>query len=267
MTFCKYFPFPNFHLSLLSNRKILFSFLKFRKFADMASQIRCIIVILSLFLFFHKCRSQCHNQEYPDSPNRTVCILPKGTEGRPLQFEIKEPQYVYIRMGEGEIPENIFEEVHPTIELWFMGVNISRIQPGAFEQLDVLNILAVTETGIQTLSRHTFRGLRQLKTLALNNNQINSIQDGAFLGLENLDQVILNDNRITKLGENTFDGLKSLKGLFLMNNPIEYIHDLALHNMEDLSHLNISIVQGKDISEKALQLPKVFQLKVFYVQE
>lgn len=237
------------------------------KFKYMDFQIRHVIVVLSLFLFFKKCHSQCQVQEYPESSKSTTCTLPKISEGEPLQFEVKEPEYLYVTVGEGEIPENTFENVRPTKELWFMGINITYIQPGAFKHLDTLNNLAITNTSIRTLSRNNFRGLRSLKTLALNKNKINTIEDGTFLGLENLEQLILNDNRITKLNENTFEGLKFLKGLFLNDNPIEYIHDSALHNMEDLTHLNISVVQGKKVSEKALELPQVFQLRVFYLIE
>ncbi|KAJ8934018.1 hypothetical protein NQ314_013654 [Rhamnusium bicolor] len=212
-----------------------------------------------------KCHSVCQIQVIPHSANRTMCVLPQISEGQPLDFEIKNPPYLYITVDEGEIPENTFENVKPTQELWFIGKNITYIQPGAFKHLSILKSLAITNTTIQKLSKNTFTGLQNLQTLALNNNQIKMIENGAFLGLENLEQLILDDNKISRLNEKTFDGLKFLKGLFLNNNPIEYIHDFALQNVKDLTHLNISIVQGKNVSENALQLPRVFQLRVFYL--
>ncbi|XP_018575362.1 slit homolog 2 protein-like [Anoplophora glabripennis] len=226
-----------------------------------------LLVTLLLCFLFKKCRPLCQVQTDPNLGIRTMCTLSKISEGEPLDFELKEPPYLYLTVDEGEIPENTFEHVRPTKELWFIGVNITYIQPGAFKHLATLKSLAVSNTSVETLSKNTFEGLQTLKTLALGNNKIKTIEDGAFLGLTNLDQLILDDNRITRLEEKTFDGLKFLRGLFLNNNPIEYIHDSALQNVKELTHLTISIVQGKNVSERALQLPRVFQLRIFYLVE
>uniref|UniRef100_A0A8L0DQF5 Peroxidasin n=1 Tax=Oncorhynchus mykiss TaxID=8022 RepID=A0A8L0DQF5_ONCMY len=81
-------------------------------------------------------------------------------------------------------------------------------------------ILDLRFNKIKDLQPGSFRRLKNLNTLLLNNNHIRRIPRGAFEDLENLKYLFLHNNRITHLVLGTFSHLQSMKRLRLDSNTL-----------------------------------------------
>jgi Leucine-rich repeat (LRR) protein len=64
---------------------------------------------------------------------------------------------------------------------------------------------------ITTLDTTSFKGLKSLKDLRLNNNKISSIQTGIFNHLSKLEDLMLSGNEIEVVEKGSFIGMESLK--------------------------------------------------------
>ncbi|KAJ3646003.1 hypothetical protein Zmor_023616 [Zophobas morio] len=197
--------------------------------------------------------AKCKVTVEPGMPNRTVCSVETLEEDDPLKFKKqKNPDYLYVDVSYGEIPKDAFAKLKSRKELWFLGENITFIQPGAFANLTELDNLAITNTLITNISSNTFEGVPNLKILSLIKNKIDYIEDGAFNGLKNLQQLLLNENNLSRINETTFRGLEHIQALYLDDNPIEYIHINALRKIANLTKLVICFKKDKNVDESAL---------------
>ena len=149
---------------------------------------------------------------------------------------------------------------------------IHTIEPSTFSSMHKLQDLFIQGSlHLQSLENGTFRGLRHLRHLRLNNNQISRIEQKAFHGLHRLEILEMNSNRLGEpssgqlhlayesrtliqldLGNNRMHSLPAsvmlqhpkLEQLILHYNRISYLADGCLHTLRrlqtlDLSHNNI----------------------------
>ncbi|KAI2811133.1 Slit 2 protein [Blomia tropicalis] len=70
------------------------------------------------------------------------------------------------------------------------------------------------------LTANSFYGLKSLKILHLDNNQLSCIEDESLNGLKELEILSLNQNNLTTIGINLLEGLKKLKSFRLSENPL-----------------------------------------------
>ena len=112
---------------------------------------------------------------------------------------------------------------------------IHSIEAGTFQTVHSLHSLLIQKSAhLKVLVNGTFRGLRNLNHLSLNDNQIESIHPKAFHGLKKLETLQLNGNRLGGKGYKHFNipsETKSLRTLDLGNNRLEFIPSshLTLH--------------------------------------
>ncbi|XP_015838255.1 leucine-rich repeat-containing G-protein coupled receptor 4 [Tribolium castaneum] len=210
--------------------------------------------------------AKCRLQVAEGMPNRTLCTVETLEEDSLKLKNQKNADFLYVDVSHGEIPKDAFAKLKSRKELWFLGENITYIQPGAFAGLTELDNLAVTNTLITNVSRNSFSGVPNLKVLSLIKNKIEFIEDGAFSGLGGLQQLLLNENRLRRINETTFHGLEHLQALYLDDNPIEYIHVNALRKMTNLTRLVISFVKDKTVDEAALDFIDDNRKIVHYVK-
>ncbi|XP_044272799.1 leucine-rich repeat-containing G-protein coupled receptor 4-like [Tribolium madens] len=219
-----------------------------------------------LLTFITTVWGKCHLQVEEGLPNRTLCTVETLEEDSLKLKNQKKADYLYVDVSYGEIPKDAFAKLKSRKELWFLGENITYIQPGAFAHLTELDNLAITNTLITNVSKNSFSGVPNLKVLSLIKNKIEFIQDGAFSGLDSLQQLLLNENRLRRINETTFQGLEHLQALYLDDNPIEYVHVNALRKMTNLTRLVISFVKDKNIDETALNFIDDSRKIVHYVK-
>ena len=110
----------------------------------------------------------------------------------------------------------------------------------AFDLLDKLVFLYLSNNIISEIGNNAFKSLESLTYLDLNNNKIPHISIETFGSLSNLKYLILSRNKIAKIENNAFDFLKILEKLDLSQNQIPAIEDFLFQHLVNLEILSIS---------------------------
>lgn len=94
--------------------------------------------------------------------------------------------------------------------------------------------------GITVLHRDSFKGLKDLVSLNLFNNNISYIESETFSFMPALEDIVLNENKIKELLPQTFLDLESLYQIYLENNQISVIHPRAFEKLPKLERIYLS---------------------------
>lgn len=116
---------------------------------------------------------------------------------------------------------------------------IKAIPANTFKNLKKLNTLLLNNNHITKLENDAFNGLPELKYLYLYKNRIRLIETNAFKGLHKLEQLYIHFNKIEKIQTNTFADLPALERLFLHNNKLSRIPPGVFRKLESLRRLRL----------------------------
>ncbi|XP_033874603.3 peroxidasin-like isoform X1 [Acipenser ruthenus] len=116
---------------------------------------------------------------------------------------------------------------------------IKDIQPGSFKRLKNLNTLLLNNNQIRRIPRGVFEDLENLKYLYLYKNEIASIDRQAFKGLVSLEQLYLHFNQIETLEPESFTHLPKLERLFLHNNRITHLELGTFSHLQSMKRLRL----------------------------
>ncbi|XP_066570686.1 peroxidasin isoform X1 [Amia ocellicauda] len=116
---------------------------------------------------------------------------------------------------------------------------IKDIQPGSFRRLKNLNTLLLNNNQIRRIPRGAFEDLENLKYLYLYKNEIQSIDRQAFKGLVSLEQLYLHFNQIETLEPESFTHLPKLERLFLHNNRITHLVLGTFSHLQSMKRLRL----------------------------
>uniref|UniRef100_H2S2E8 Peroxidasin n=1 Tax=Takifugu rubripes TaxID=31033 RepID=H2S2E8_TAKRU len=116
---------------------------------------------------------------------------------------------------------------------------IKDLQPGSFRQLKSLNTLLLNNNRIRRIPRGAFEDLENLKYLYLYKNEIQSIDRQAFKGLVSLEQLYLHFNNIESLEPESFTHLPKLERLFLHNNRISHLVPETFSHLQAMKRLRL----------------------------
>uniref|UniRef100_A0A8C4YU05 Peroxidasin n=1 Tax=Gadus morhua TaxID=8049 RepID=A0A8C4YU05_GADMO len=116
---------------------------------------------------------------------------------------------------------------------------IKDLQPGSFRRLKNLNTLLLNNNLIRGIPRGAFEDLENLKYLYLYKNEIQSIDRQAFKGLVALEQLYLHFNNIESLEPESFTQLPKLERLFLHNNRITHLVPGTFTHLESMKRLRL----------------------------
>ncbi|KAK4871472.1 hypothetical protein RN001_015596 [Aquatica leii] len=97
--------------------------------------------------------------------------------------------------------------------------------------------LDLSSNKIQTLGNSNFEFQRHLKHLNLSDNEIDSLTKDSFKGLRNLTELDLSYNRLEELPSATFHELHSLQVLRLTNNLLVFLEEDLLTHAKQLREL------------------------------
>ncbi|XP_072490423.1 peroxidasin homolog isoform X2 [Notamacropus eugenii] len=101
------------------------------------------------------------------------------------------------------------------------------------------SILDLRFNRIREIQPGTFKRLKNLNTLLLNNNQIKRIPSGSFEDLENLKYLYLHFNQIETLDPESFNHLPKLERLFLHNNRIAHLVPGTFSHLDSMKRLRL----------------------------
>ncbi|XP_035767871.1 peroxidasin homolog [Neolamprologus brichardi] len=116
---------------------------------------------------------------------------------------------------------------------------IKDLQPGSFRRLKNLNTLLLNNNHIRRIPRGAFEDLENLKYLYLYKNEIQSIDRQAFKGLVSLEQLYLHFNNIESLEPESFTHLPKLERLFLHNNRITQLVPGTFSHLQAMKRLRL----------------------------
>uniref|UniRef100_A0A8D8WWW8 G-protein coupled receptor GRL101 n=2 Tax=Cacopsylla melanoneura TaxID=428564 RepID=A0A8D8WWW8_9HEMI len=133
----------------------------------------------------------------------------------------------------------------------------------AFEKLDRLIYLDLSNNSIASLSPYQFSYLWRLQVLYLQSNQIHIIPNNSFYGLPSLRVLHLQGNNIEILKAMAFYGLSSLATLDLSHQKMGKIEPDAFIGLRSLTVLDLSFNQLIRLDEGTLRgLPALLSLDV-----
>ncbi|TSM77386.1 Peroxidasin [Bagarius yarrelli] len=116
---------------------------------------------------------------------------------------------------------------------------IKDLQPGSFRRLRNLNTLLLNNNHIRRIPKGTFEDLENLKYLYLYKNEIQTIDRQAFKGLVSLEQLYLHFNNIEALEPESFIHLPKLERLFLHNNRITHLALGTFSHLQSMKRLRL----------------------------
>uniref|UniRef100_A0A8C2FJ85 Peroxidasin n=1 Tax=Cyprinus carpio TaxID=7962 RepID=A0A8C2FJ85_CYPCA len=116
---------------------------------------------------------------------------------------------------------------------------IKDLQPGSFRRLKNLNTLLLNNNHIRRIPRGAFEDLENLKYLYLYKNEIQAIDREAFKGLVSLEQLYLHFNNIESLEPESFSHLPKLERLFLHNNRITHLALGTFSHLQSMKRLRL----------------------------
>ncbi|KAJ8290607.1 hypothetical protein GJAV_G00015210 [Gymnothorax javanicus] len=116
---------------------------------------------------------------------------------------------------------------------------IKDLPPGSFRRLKNLNTLLLNNNQIRRIPRSAFEDLENLKYLYLYKNEIQSIDRQAFKGLVSLEQLYLHFNNIESLEAESFTHLPRLERLFLHNNRITHLTLGTFSHLQSMKRLRL----------------------------
>uniref|UniRef100_I3K0N8 Peroxidasin n=1 Tax=Oreochromis niloticus TaxID=8128 RepID=I3K0N8_ORENI len=121
-------------------------------------------------------------------------------------------------------------------------------------------ILDLRFNKIKDLQPGSFRRLKNLNTLLLNNNHIRRIPRGAFEDLENLKYLYLYKNEIQSIDRQAFKGLVSLEQLYLHFNNIESLEPESFTHLPKLERLLNIQNQGRVGGLTSKRIARIYEL-------
>lgn len=148
--------------------------------------------------------------------------------------------------------ENVFIDSPTDLKIEGLSIQIKRevefLPKNISESFPRLIGVSVTYCGLKSVHENSFKGLKYLKYLRLDENYIKTIESGAFRDLTKLKQLSLNYNQLQNLNSSDFQSLRNLKELLLSGNQIRSLEPDFFNSMSRLAKLSLDANQIKDIS-------------------
>ena len=130
--------------------------------------------------------------------------------------------------------------------------------PSSFTRLTSLNL---SNNQISSLKIENFVSLHYMKYLDISSNQINELGlKGLFSGLKGLKFLNLNRNQIEKIDPDTFSSLKYLEDLNLSGNNISQLDKDLFVSLVELTDLDLSFNQLKSLPDNLISRLKNLKL-------
>jgi Leucine-rich repeat (LRR) protein len=147
-----------------------------------------------------------------------------------------EAKYCSIR----KIPENAFNNLQQLKAIHLSNNRIESLSEGLFDNLINLEDLQLDYNQIYEIPKYLFNKVHNLESLYLYNNKIRKIPESVFHNLTNFKFLALDHNRINQISSDTFDNLSNLSFLGLSSNQMSEIDENLFKNLVNLQILSLS---------------------------
>eukprot|EP00752_Nemacystus_decipiens_P015540 g13865.t1 len=129
------------------------------------------------------------------------------------------------------LPEGAFQDLNALQRLWVSDNALASLPGGVFQGLAALQELYLGHNQLVTLPAGVVEDLTALFTLRLNNNQLSSLPEGVFENATGLSGLYLESNEFATLPVGTFQGLTSLRWLWLGDNGFTSLPEGVFANL------------------------------------
>ncbi|XP_065332708.1 insulin-like growth factor-binding protein complex acid labile subunit [Cloeon dipterum] len=127
--------------------------------------------------------------------------------------------------------------------------NISGFHPDAFEYMDSVAYLNLANNLLTTVPTDSLLHMPRLKTLSLGGNKIQELRETDFKGVNDLYSVVVSDNEIYRVDQNAFPA--NLRRLAIARNNLTTFND----SLKNLHKLEWVFASYNDISDLEGELP------------
>lgn len=115
--------------------------------------------------------------------------------------------------------------------------NFPNVKSDAFAGLRALRKLTLDGNNITIIRPFAFRGLPRLRELTIHNTAIDKVAQFAFAGLQNLTLLALTSNKILKVEGYAFAGSANIRLITLKNNPLVRIETNAFSSLTNVERI------------------------------
>lgn len=153
-------------------------------------------------------------------------------------------------------------------ELSLSGCNLKRLLPTAFDKLENIVFINLSNNQIQTLPEKLFQSTKNIEELDLSSNNITTLPENIFkntiLSILNLrynhieskldfatpdiQRLDLSHNNITNIGSAMFSKMTGVTSLILKGNGITKIHSAAFAPMKSMRQIDLSMNDLEQVS-------------------
>lgn len=187
-----------------------------------------------LLLFADECFGLCANKTALYSVNATVQadITERGMTVSDNFYLLENFAVIHVYQANvTELCESMVKNFLKLQILSLINVNLSKIQPNAFQNLVKLKELSLAVNHLTDIVQGVFTTLPALEILYLSSNEISYIQEDSFAGMLNLKRVHLDRNKIVSINGNLFRNCPKINVIDFRFNQIE---NIGINAFDDL---------------------------------
>lgn len=230
-------------------------------------QMRSFATIVALFFFFDGAKSLCANKTALYAVNATVHpdVRAKGLRVSDNFYLLENFAVIHVYQANvTDLCEGMVKNFPKLEILSLINVNLSKVQPEAFQNLKRLRELSLAVNSLTEIVKGVFAPLPTLEILYLSANQIANIQEDSFAGMLNLKRVHLDRNKIVTINGNLFRNCPKIGTVDFRFNQIEHIGKNSFDDLRPQNEDPITILLSRnlinDIDSKAFEQLKPVKL-------
>lgn len=117
-----------------------------------------------------------------------------------------------------------------------------------------IQVLDLTNSGIETIETHAFTGLMFMKELYLTNNSIHYLEPGAFQGARRVKKLYMNQALTAPLPNFAFHGMLLMTDLLLQNNSLPMLENQTFGGVTNLRNLDLRFNNLRELNNSLVSL-------------
>ncbi|KFD55473.1 hypothetical protein M514_03525 [Trichuris suis] len=135
------------------------------------------------------------------------------------------------------------------VQFLHLPLNLETIEPNAFHNLSRVHFIDIRQWRANDsewagVAKHTFRGMKHVSSIRMDQCNLGTIHSGAFDQLETVETVQIRNCRVTSI-RNAFSGMRNVGKLELLNNQIGHIARFAFKNIPGDEVYSLKIIDNE----------------------
>lgn len=185
-----------------------------------------------------------------DTPNCTISDL-RNKEDRRGDNENIRTKIIMENCFDPLIPSASFADLNNIVSIQIVGSNVNWIEANAFDNLNLLEWLSLTDNNLTTLQQWCDQKLDNVNTLDLHRNAIRELNVNGLWPYPNLARLSLANNLIADIPTGFFGKTSNIQTLHLDGNSIRRIEGDTFKPLLRLEHLHLEFNDISSIDELA----------------